>query len=106
MGQGKLSRYVGTALFFAAITCMIGFVWARTSGSDSFLLWGQALKWVMITLVVSAGYMAAVGLYHTLLAALGLDGEPGIFSKGARSGPFSGPPPGTTEAPRSPETPH
>lgn len=92
MGQTKLSRYLGTFLFTAAIVCMIGFWWSRTSGSETFLLWGQALKWILIVLVVSAGYMAAVGLYHTILAALGLDGEPGIFSKGARSGPFSGPP--------------
>jgi len=41
--------------------------------------------------------MAAVGLYHTILAALGLDGEPGIFSRGGRSGPFSGPPEGYRE---------
>jgi hypothetical protein len=27
-----------------------------------------------------------------VLAALGLDGEPGIFSRGGRSGPFSGVP--------------
>jgi len=92
MEQGKLSRYVGTLLFFAAITCMVGFVWARTSQHPSFLVWGMALKWVLITLVACAGYMAAVGLYHTILAALGLDGEPGILSKGERSGPLSGPP--------------
>ncbi|MFZ5469378.1 MAG: hypothetical protein ACOZIN_08070 [Myxococcota bacterium] len=92
MGQGKLSRYAGTFLFFAAIVCMIGFWWARTSGSDSFLYWATGLKWTLITLAACACYMAGVGLYHTLLAALGLDGEPGIFSRGGRSGPFSGPP--------------
>jgi hypothetical protein len=93
MGQGKLSRYVGTLLFAVAFTCMIGFVWALTSGSPSRIAWGTALKWTLITMVACAGYMAAVGLYHTILAALGLDGEPGIFSQGERSGPFSGPPP-------------
>jgi hypothetical protein len=98
MGQGKLSRYVGTFLFFAAITCMIGFWWARTTGSESWLFWAQGLKWTLITLAVTAGYMAAVGLYHTILAALGLDGEPGIFSRGARTGPFSGAPDDHTEA--------
>jgi hypothetical protein len=90
MGQGKISRYVGTFLFTAAITCMLGFWWARTSGSESWLLWAKGLKWTLLTLVVCAGYMAAVGLYHTILAALGLDGQPGIFSGGARTGPFSG----------------
>ena len=90
MGQGKISRYVGTFLFAAAITCMIGFWWARTTGSESWLFWAQALKWTLITLAACAVYMAGVGLYHTLLAALGLDGEPGIFSRGRRSGPFSG----------------
>jgi hypothetical protein len=92
MGQSKLSRYLGTFLFTAAIVCMIGFWWSRTSDSDSFLVWAQALKWILISLAVMGGYMAAVGLYHTILAALGLDGEPGIFSQGQRSGPFSGPP--------------
>lgn len=92
MGQSKLSRYLGTFLFFAAIVCMIGFWWSRTSGSEAWLYWAKGLKWTLICLAVAGCYMAAVGLYHTLLAALGLDGEPGIFSKGARSGPFSGPP--------------
>ncbi len=94
MGQSKLSRYLGTFLFAAAITCMIGFWWARTSGNSSWLFWAQALKWTLIVLAACAVYMAAVGLYHTALAALGLDGQPGIFSRGARSGPFSGPPEG------------
>jgi hypothetical protein len=101
MGQSKLSRYAGTFLFFAAISCMIGFWWARTTGSETWLFWAQGLKWTLITLAVCAGYMAAVGIYHTILAALGLDGEPGIFSRGARSGPFSGPPKGTP-----PQVPH
>ncbi|HVE83635.1 MAG TPA: hypothetical protein VND93_12330 [Myxococcales bacterium] len=92
MGQSKLSRYLGMFLFTSAILCMIGFWWSRTSGSDSFLLWANGLKWTVIALAVMGGYMAAVGLYHTILAALGLDGEPGILSRGARSGPFSGPP--------------
>jgi hypothetical protein len=93
MGQSKLSRYLGTFLFTAAIICMIGFWWSRTSGNDgSFYFWATALKWTLISLAVMGGYMAAVGLYHTILAALGLDGEPGILSKGQRSGPFSGPP--------------
>ncbi len=94
MGQSKLSRYVGSFLFAAAITCMIGFWWARTSGSDTWLFWARGVKWTLIALAICAAYMAAVGLYHTALAALGLDGEPGIFSRGARSGPLSGPPPG------------
>ncbi len=90
--QGKTSRYVGTFLFTSSITCMVGFWWSRTSGSDTFMYWAQGLKWSLIALVGCAGYMAFVGIYHTVLAALGLDGEPGIFSKGGRSGPFSGPP--------------
>jgi hypothetical protein len=92
MGQGKLSRYVGTLLFTLAIAFMIGFWWSRTSNSDTFYFWATGLKWTLLTLVGCACYMAGVGIYHTLLAALGLDGEPGIFSKGHRSGPLSGPP--------------
>jgi hypothetical protein len=105
MGSGKFSRYVGTVLFFAAMICMVGFVNARTHGSEHYVLWGTALKWVLLTLAGCAAYMAAVGLYHTILAALGLDGEPGIFSSGGRSGPFSGPPPGVTgeERPSDPQ---
>jgi hypothetical protein len=90
--RGKASRYIGTFLFTTSISCMIGFWWSRTNGSDTFLIWAQGLKWSLIALVSCAAYMAGVGLYHTALAALGLDGEPGIFSKGGRSGPFSGPP--------------
>ena len=92
MGQSKFSRYVGTLLFTAAITSMIGFWWSRTTGSESWLIWATALKWTLLTLAGCAVYMAAVGIYHTVLAALGLDGEPGLFSSGGRSGPFSGPP--------------
>ena len=93
MGQSKLSRYLGMFLFTAAIICMVGFWWSRTPGNErSFYVWATALKWTLISLGVMGGYMAAVGLYHTILAALGLDGEPGIFSAGQRSGPFSGPP--------------
>jgi hypothetical protein len=98
MGQTKLSRYVGTLLFTTAIACMIGFWWSRTSGSDTFMIWATALKWTLIALAGCALYMASVGIYHTILAALGLDGEPGIFSKGGRSGPFSGPPVGYDDA--------
>ncbi len=90
MGQSKISRYIGTFLFASAISCMLGFWWARTSGSESWVIWARGLKWTLIILALCAGYMAAVGLYHTILAALGLDGQPGIFSKGARTGPFSG----------------
>jgi len=100
MGQGKLSRYVGTLLFFAAISSMIGFWWARTSGSDSWMFWATSLKWTLLTLVACAVYMAGVGIYHTVLAALGLDGQPGLFSSGERSGPFSGPPEGATRGHR------
>ena len=92
MGQGKFSRYVGTLLFISAITCMIGFWWARTTDSPTWIYWANGAKWTLITLVACAGYMASVGIYHTILAALGLDGEPGLFSNGGRSGPFSGPP--------------
>jgi hypothetical protein len=92
VGQSKITRYGGMFLFSVAITCMVGFWWARTSGSSTWMFWAQALKWTLLTLAACAAYMAVVGLYHTILAALGLDGQPGIFSRGARSGPFSGPP--------------
>src|SRR5712664_3977898 len=78
MGQSKISRYIGTLLFASAISCMLGFWWARTSGSESWVIWARGLKWTLIILALCAGYMAAVGLYHTILSAR------------ARTGPFSG----------------
>lgn len=97
MGRSKLSRYVGMFLFAAVITGMIGFWWSRTSGSSSWRFWAHGLAATLIVVAACAAYMAAVGLYHTALAVLGLDGQPGIFSRGARSGPFSGPPEGNRE---------
>ena len=84
MGRTKLTRYGGLFLFTTALTCMIGFWWSRTAGSETFMLWATGLKWSLLALAACACYMAAVGLYHTILAALGLDGEPGIFSQGGR----------------------
>ena len=62
--------------------------------SDTFYFWAYGLLGSLLCLGAAGIYMAAVGIYHTVLAALGLDGEPGIFSSGGRSGPLSGPPPG------------
>jgi hypothetical protein len=89
--NGKLSRYFGTLLFVSAMVNMIGFMWGRTTNhGDLGLKFGIGLKYTMYVMVACAGYMAFVGIYHTFLAVMGWDGQPGIFSKGARSGPFSG----------------
>jgi hypothetical protein len=91
MGQGKLTRYLLTILFVSAIACMVGFWWARSADSASWKFWALGLKWTLITLAACGAYMAFVGIYHTVLAALGLDGQPALFSKGERSGPISSP---------------
>src|SRR5690348_8241054 len=92
-GSGKISRYVGTAIFASAMTCMIGFMWGRTSGhAELGLAFGKGLKYTLYVMVACAAYMAFVGIYHTFLAVMGWDGQPGLFSQGERSGPMSSPP--------------
>ena len=99
-GEGKISRYVGTLLFLAAMTFMIGFWWARTTNAPTSvgLFMMKGLTYTIYVMVVAAGYMAAVGTYHTFLAVMGWDGEPGLLSDGERSGPLSGGPEGEEEA--------
>ncbi len=87
----KFTRYLGTFIFLWGVTAMMGFFIARTGGH---LALGHAFQralvaWIWVV-VAAGGYMAAVGVYHTALAVLGLDGEPGLFSRGARTGPLSG----------------
>ncbi len=88
----KLSRYAGTVIFLWGILAMMGFFIARTGGHAGAAHAFQKLLmgWVYVVLV-AGGYMAAVGIYHTFLAVFGLDGEPGLFSRGRRTGPLSGP---------------
>jgi hypothetical protein len=94
----KLSRYGGTLLFLWGVASMAGFFIARTDGDVELgrIFQKSLIYWVYVCLV-AGGYMAAVGLYHTFLAVFGLDGEPGLFSRGKRTGPLSG----TPEAPSS-----
>lgn len=92
MTGSKFTRVVGTLFFLAGMVFLIGFWWARSTGrSETGLLFGRALQYTMYALIACAAYMGLVGVYHTILAVFGLDGEPGIFSSGKRTGPLSGP---------------
>ncbi len=88
----KLSRYAGTAIFLWGLAAMMGFFIARTGGhaAAAHVFQKALMGWVYVVLV-AGGYMAAVGIYHTFLAVFGLDGEPGLFSRGRRTGPLSEP---------------
>jgi hypothetical protein len=102
MGGGKLTRLVGTIFLVAGVSLMCAFWWARSTGhGDLGVFFGKGLRYLMYGMLVCVGYMALVGAYHTFLAVFGLDGEPGLFSGGARSeGPLSGAP--STEPPAAP----
>jgi hypothetical protein len=91
-GNSKITRYLGTLLFVAAMTFMIGFWWARSTGASdaTSLFMMKGLAYTLYTMTACAAFMAIVGAYHTVLALLGLDGEPGLLSGGERTGPLSG----------------
>ena len=95
----KLSRYAGTLAFLWGVISMAGFFITRIGGDVvTGLLWQKSLIYWAYVMLISLGYMAAGGIYHTILAVLGLDGEPGLLTDGKRSGPLSGEP----EAPQPP----
>jgi hypothetical protein len=69
-------------LTIAVLTCLVGFVHARVSGpAASARGWMIGLLVCFALIAVAAIYMAAVGLYHTVLALMGWDGGPGILRK-------------------------
>jgi hypothetical protein len=79
----RLLRTLAAVLTVAVLTCLVGFVRARVSGAPA-----ESARGWMIGLLVCFGamglaaiYMAAVGLYHTVLALFGWDGGPGILRK-------------------------
>jgi hypothetical protein len=79
----KLLRTLAAVLTVAVLTCLVGFVRARVSGGpvESARGWMIGLLVCFGAMGLAALYMAAVGLYHTILALFGWDGGPGILRK-------------------------
>ena len=79
----KLLRYGAAVLTVAVLTCLVGFVHSRVSGgpAEAARPWMYGLLACFGVMARAAGSMAAVGLYHTILALFGWDGGPGIIRK-------------------------
>jgi hypothetical protein len=83
----KLLRSGAALLTVAVLVCLGGFAWsmqARISGggpAEASRPWMYGLLACFGVMALAAGYMAFVGLYHTILALFGWDGGPGILRK-------------------------
>ncbi|TMA16605.1 MAG: hypothetical protein E6J85_18215 [Deltaproteobacteria bacterium] len=78
----KLLRTLAAILTVAVLTCLVGFVRARVTGpAESARGWMIGLLVCFGAMGLAALYMAAVGVYHTILALFGWDGGPGILRK-------------------------
>ena len=76
----KLFRAAVAVLTVATLICLIGFAASGGPGRAA-----RPWMWGLIDCIAIMGmaaiYMAAVGLYHTVLALFGWDGGPGIIRK-------------------------
>lgn len=79
----KLLRTAATLVTVAVLVCLVGFVHSRVSGgpAEAARPWMYGLLVCFGAMGLAAGYMAAVGAYHTILALFGWDGGPGILRK-------------------------
>lgn len=79
----KLLRTSAAVLTVAVLVCLVGFVHSRVSGgpAEAARPWMYGLLACFGAMALAAGYMAAVGAYHTILALFGWDGGPGILRK-------------------------
>src|SRR3954462_3337572 len=79
----KLLRSLAAVLTVAVLTCLVGFVRARVSGgpAESARGWMIGLLVCFGAMGLAAIYMAAVGLYHTVLALFRWGGGPGMLGK-------------------------
>lgn len=83
----KFIRYTGTLIFVSAMICLVGFCHGRSEGHlDQARMFGTGLLWTLYAAGVCMAYMAAVGIYHTVLAVTGLDGGPGVVGR-VKDGP-------------------
>ena len=106
----KLLRSGAVLLTVAVLVCLVGFVHSRVSGgpAEAARPWMYGLLVCFGVMALAALYMAAVGLYHTVLALFGWDGGPGILRKNPNYLPGSDEPlPDLTplEVPRDPAAP-
>jgi hypothetical protein len=79
----KFLRTGAALLTVGVLACLVGFVHARVSGgpAENARPWMYGLLVCFGIMALAAGYMAAVGAYHTVLALFGWDGGPGILRK-------------------------
>src|SRR5438270_11482976 len=79
----KVLRSGAALLTVAVLVCLVGFVHSRVSGgpAEAARPWMYGLLACFGVMALAAAYMAAVGLYHTILALFGWDGGPGILRK-------------------------
>jgi hypothetical protein len=79
----KILRTGALLLTVAVLTCLVGFVHARTSSApaEAARPWMYGLLLCFGAMALAAVYMALVGAYHTVLALFGWDGGPGILRK-------------------------
>jgi hypothetical protein len=79
----KFLRTGAMLLTVAVLVCLVGFVHSRVSGgpAEGARPWMIGLLACFGVMALAAGYMAAVGLYHTILSLFGWDGGPGILRK-------------------------
>ena len=79
----RFLRTGATLLTVAVLVCLVGFVHARVSGApaEGARGWMIGLLICFGLMALAAGYMAAVGAYHTVLALFGWDGGPGMIRK-------------------------
>ena len=64
------------------MVCLVGFCHGRTGGNiEQARTFGTGLMWTLYAAGVAMAYMAAVGIYHTILAVTGLDGGPGVVDR-------------------------
>ena len=79
----KVLRSGAALLTVAVLVCLVGFVHSRVSGgpAEGGKPWMIGLLICFGVMALAALYMAAVGLYHTVLALFGWDGGPGMLRK-------------------------
>ena len=102
----RILRTLAALLTIAVLTCLVGFAHSRVSGgpAEAAKPWMLGLLVCFALMALAAGYMAAVGAYHTVLALFGWDGGPGILRKNPNYVPGSDEPlpDGTPLPPQAP----
>ncbi len=78
----KIVSYALTLLAVCTLVALFGVIHSFDAHDGAARVrYMVGLKWCFGAMALCAIYMAAVGIYHTLLAVFGLDGGPGILRK-------------------------